>query len=897
MSGHAEEGQRLWEAFLAEMEAQAAALAALAAAPSPIRAAEVAGGCFDLRVAASLVGIEPAAVMAGYLERLLLDVGNERPFAPVESVVRDAAAVLSASLVSLRKPDLSGARIEDYDAVRAMIDRLAQLVSTPAPNATVEADAAARPPMSATASSPSDDDAVWVPQVDEDMVDPFLEEATERIDALSQKLLRLETTPGDAELVREIFRDLHTVKGSSGFVGLRRMNRLAHAAEELVGQVRDGKRVAGRGVIDALLLALDGLRALLAAAARASGPARMKGTRVDVNIDDALARLAEPELEKAKGEAKDEERKPAESSTVEARPQATSSHTLRVDFDKLDSLLNLVGELVLSKARLHTSAASLNALARELDAQLRKARHGKTPPASVLDDLDRFQRIYAELTGDLQDGAGELDHVAGDLRQQVMKLRMLPIGRVFTKYHRTVRELSLTLGKKARLEVVGAETELDKVLLEQLDDPLLHLVRNALDHGIEPPEARRAAGKPDEGVLTLSARHQGNQIVVTIVDDGAGIDPEKLWHKALEKQLATREELEAMDERQVLDLIFRPGFSTAARVTDVSGRGVGMDVVRETITRLSGSIDIASQPGAGTTFTLRLPLTLAIVQVLLVRIGGEELALPLDVVERSLAVPLSQIHRVLDREILLLPSGSDEEAEPVQLPVVWLADALEVERGMPDGDVPVVLVGVGGETWALAVDRLGDKREIVLKPLGELLEQVPCVAGATLLGDRVALILDVSQAVQRALSHRRSPTVAPAIVEARDRLRPRRPRVLLAEDSDVIREALKRALEAHGCEVLAARDGGEALELAERADGFDLVSTDVIMPVVDGYELTRRLRAHPRHKDVPIVMVTSRSEHIDRVRGFDAGVDEYLTKPLDSGELVRVVDRHLGRRA
>jgi two-component system chemotaxis sensor kinase CheA len=513
-----------------------------------------------------------------------------------------------------------------------------------------------------------------------------------------------------------------------------------------------------------------------------------------------------------------------------------------------------------------------------------------------LDDLDRFQRILAELAADLGAGGSGLDHVSTELRQQVMKLRMLPIGRVLTKYQRTVRELAHSLGKKARLELVGAETELDKILLEQLDDPMLHIVRNAVDHGIETPDDRRAAGKPEEGTLTLSARHRGNQIVVEARDDGAGIDPERLRKKALEKALATPEELATMDDRQVLDLIFRPGFSTAARITDVSGRGVGMDVVRETITRLSGTIELDSQKGQGTTFTLKLPLTLAIVQVLLVRVAGEDYALPLDVVQRTLALPPEQIHRVHERDVIFV---ADE-----QIPLVWTGDALELEQGahLPlevDGthEVPIVLVDAAGQTYGLAVEKLLGKREIVLKSLGALLEQVPCAAGATLIGDRVSVILDVVQIVQRALT-KGAParvTSAPTPVQLPHG---KRPRILVAEDSDVIRESLRRVLEAHGYEVVTARDGREALDIATRDErGFDLVSTDVMMPNLDGYELTRALRSTPRHKDVPMIMVTSKQAELDRVRGFDAGVDEYLTKPLDGGELLRAVERHLTRRA
>jgi CheY-like chemotaxis protein len=312
--------------------------------------------------------------------------------------------------------------------------------------------------------------------------------------------------------------------------------------------------------------------------------------------------------------------------------------------------------------------------------------------------------------------------------------------------------------------------------------------------------------------------------------------------------------------------------------------------VRATVTRLGGSIEIASQPGRGTTFTLKLPLTLAILQVLVVRAAGEEFALPLDTVVRSLHVRREELARLYDRNLLFLDGGE-------QVPVVWLAQALELENTLLDEEgLPVLLVRVEGELYGLVVERLLGKREAVQKTLGELLGELPCAAGATLIDDRVALVVDVAQVVQRGLS--RAATPPPPHVERPLHAQtdaPRR-RVLVAEDSEVVRETLKRLFETHGCEVVAAKDGAEALELAERdARGFDLVSTDVLMPRLDGYELTRALRAHPRHRNVPIIMVTSRSAEIDRVRGFDAGVDDYLNKPLDSGELLRAVEELLGR--
>jgi chemotaxis protein histidine kinase CheA/ActR/RegA family two-component response regulator len=895
----------VWRQFLVEAAAAAEALraATMLAALSTSELRALAGTQFALRAAAALLGVTPLEVLARAIEETLLE-RDPADWSELRGPLSACAAALADAVTTLCQPDASGARLEHTAAIDAALLGLGRRVTvTPPPTATP----AAAPPSAPEAAPP--DDTVWVPQVDADMVEPFLEEATERIEGLAQKLLRLESAPGDVELIREIFRDLHTLKGSSAFVGLRRMNTLAHAAEDLVGQLRDGARRVDRPIVDALLGALDGLRALLRAA---SAVDPRSGTRIDVPIEAAVARLRAPNavatLDAAAATTSSAAAAAPTAVGASAPAVAETQKTLRVDFDKLDTLLNLVGELVLAKARLHASVSSVAVLGRELEALVRRARYNRAHAGRLeLDDVDRVQRILGELAANLGGGANALDHVGDELRQQVMKLRMLPIARVFTKYHRTVRELSFSLGKKARLDLEGADTELDKVLLEQLDDPLLHLTRNAIDHGIEAPEARRAAGKPEEGVITLTARRRGNQILVEVRDDGAGIEPSRLRQKAREKQLATDEELADMDDRAVLDLIFRPGFSTAARVTDLSGRGVGMDVVRDTITKLSGTIELASSPGLGTTFTLRLPLTLAIVQVLLVRIAGEDYALPLDVVVRTLALPPEQIQRVYDREVIFLGrTAADPEEAAVesvaQVPLLWAADALELPRATPlelggASDVPVVLVDAAGETYALAVERLLGKREIVLKSLGALLSEVPCAAGATLIGERVAVILDVVQLVQRGLARPAARPVPPSTPTTTTAAARRRPRILVAEDSDVVRESLRRVLEAHGYEVVTARDGAEALELATRdARGFDLVSTDVLMPHLDGYELARALRAQPRHKDVPMIMVTSKAEHLDRVRGFDAGVDDYLTKPLDAAELVRAIDKHLGQR-
>jgi two-component system chemotaxis sensor kinase CheA len=460
---------------------------------------------------------------------------------------------------------------------------------------------------------------------------------------------------------------------------------------------------------------------------------------------------------------------------------------------------------------------------------------------------------------------------------------MVPVSGVFRKHVRTVRDLAANLGKRARLELEGDDTELDKLLVEALDEPLMHLVRNAVDHGLEVPDKRAAANKPAEGVVKLIAAHRGNQVEIRVSDDGRGLDPDKLKAKAREKGLITEAEADGMDDRTARELIFRAGFSTAATVSEVSGRGVGIDVVRQTIvTRLKGTIDVESTIGQGSAFVLKLPLTLAIIQVVVARAGGETFAIPLDVVQRVLSVPPSEVALVGDREVCVVRGK--------HVPLIRLDVVLELDAAH-EGDLQLVLVEQGGVTYALVCEHLLGKREIVIKSLGKLLAGVPCVAGATLLGDRVALILDVPAVIQRALAR---PAGAPRrVARASQSGAAASTQILLVEDSDIVRESLRRILADAGYLVTVAIDGAHGLELA-RSRRFDLISTDVMMPRMDGYELTRALRAMPEYANTPIVMVTSMGERIDRVRGFDAGVDEYITKPHDRTQLLRAVRKLLG---
>ncbi len=504
---------------------------------------------------------------------------------------------------------------------------------------------------------------------------------------------------------------------------------------------------------------------------------------------------------------------------------------------------------------------------------------------AILADLERTERVLRETFGEVDSGLGSLGLAVGQLRDTVMKLRMVPIARLFTKYQRTVRELSHKLGKTVNVELAGGDTELDKVLVERLEDPLLHLVRNAVDHGVEAPEDRAALGKSREGTVRLAASQRGGQILVVISDDGRGLDPFKLKKKAVSKQLLSQAEADEMSDEAALDLIFRAGFSTAEQLSDVSGRGVGMDVVRDAIQKLKGNVTLKSKVGAGTSVELSLPLTLAITQVLTARVGGELVAIPLDAVVSAVALAPGQLEP--------LGTGACLRVNERLVPVFDLALALGLSESVALGEAElgsVVIVNVGSAELGLIVQQVLGRHEVVIKSLGPMLAAAPCAAGAAIIGERMVLVLDLSDVAQRAQEPAR-PRVAPRPREARKD----RPRVLVAEDSETIREAIRRELAQAGFEVVTAFDGEDALRISKE-QRFDAVSSDVMMPNRDGYELVRALRTDPNYREVPIVMVTSKDARIDAVRGYDAGADAYLTKPADAEELIRTLGSLLQKR-
>ena len=633
-----------------------------------------------------------------------------------------------------------------------------------------------------------------------EIVESFIVESREIFEELDHDLLQLERTPDDRELIDRIFRAVHTVKGTSGFLSLTQMSTLAHRFEDVLNKLRQGDLAFRPEMMDVMFDAFDQMNFLLDKV--------VEGDMTPVDQDAVLAELdailegtSSPEdAADAGSETVPADTKPAESAEPTSPPSAApgaaaatapssadestaseappsgssatagpdepvpdaneesvspppagasgantstassssddatrskksatsassgkgasniadrASETIRVEVDRLDNLMDLVGELVLGRNRLLQLVSD----------------------AETIDDRANLLRKMGDTTS-------QVDFITSELQTAVMRTRMVQVGRVFNKFPRVVRDLAREFDKKIDLVIEGEDTELDKSLIEEIGDPLTHLIRNAADHGIETPAERTANGKPERGTIRLSAAHEGNHILIEIEDDGAGIDPDALKTKAIEKDVITASEAADMTDTEAFDLIFRPGFSTARGVSQVSGRGVGMDVVKTNLRRLNGSIDTESTLGEGTRFVMKLPLTLAIIQSLLVEVGRETFAIPLHSVTEVINLSGSDVHTIQGREVM-------HHRDRV-LPLLRIGESLAVngyERG--GRDAYIVVVAIAHHRLGVVVDDLMSQKEIVIKPLGEYLKNAPAVAGSTILGDgSVIMILDVAEMIR-----------------------------------------------------------------------------------------------------------------------------------------------------
>ncbi len=541
-------------------------------------------------------------------------------------------------------------------------------------------------------------------------------------------------------------------------------------------------------------------------------------------------------------------------------PSIGVEQTVRVDVRRLDHLMNLIGELVLGKNRL----------------------------IRIYGDVE--ERYDGEkFLEELNQVVSSISAVTTDLQLAVMKTRMQPVGKVFNKFPRMVRDLSRELGKSIELIIEGEETELDKSIVEEIGDPLIHIIRNSCDHGIEPLEERRRLNKPETGKVQLSAYNEGNHIVIKISDDGKGLDPVMLKEKAIEKGVISERDAEGMSDREAFNLIFKPGFSTAKVVSNVSGRGVGMDVVKTNIEKLNGIIEIDSEVGVGTTQKLKIPLTLAIIQALLVGVQEEYYAIPLSSVLETVRISQDEIYTVDSKSVLRL---RDEVLSLVRLSDIFKVDAILESNS----DVYVVIIGLADQKIGVIVDYLIGQEEVVIKSLGYYLKNTRGIAGATVRGDgKITLIVDVGAMMDMAKSIKVNITTLMNESEnTKSKNSPSDYVVLAIDDSSTDRAIIRKCLKPLGITLLEASNGLEGLEMLKNGDKTpDAILVDIEMPKMDGYTFASEVRKYNKFKNLPLIAVTSRVTKTDRMRGVESGMTEYITKPYSGEYLTTVVKRSI----
>ena len=705
----------------------------------------------------------------------------------------------------------------------------------------------------------------------------FREECDEHIQKLNEGLLTLEREPQRARL-DEILRAAHSLKGASRMMGFKTLETLAHYLETLLTQLHHGERQTSPVIVDALYRNIDALSEGLAALIEGKDPPPIDGIVEELKVAAGEAAAAAPAEAENTGEVKET----ARPSRTPAAQDGAALGSVRVQTEKLDYLINQAGELLVAKIEaldnLHDIEDTLDALAGWRRKLPREPQDG-----AALDHIEKVGDDLARVFQRLSENTRRVELLVDEIHEGVRDLRLLPLSTILEPFFRMVRDLSRDLGKEADLRLEGAATRLDKKILEDLREPLIHLLRNAIDHGLEVPDERARKGKSRAGRLVISARQAGGKILMTIGDDGRGLDRAAIAAKAVERGLVSAEDIQRWTDDEVFELIFRPGFSTAAGVTEVSGRGIGLDAVLERLEKLKGSIAIESRPNEGTTFLLSLPLTLSTTHALLFLCGGDIFCLPTDALEKTILLASDAVSYVEGKSAVIVDGAP--------LAFAWLADVL----GLPKADngvhaVPALVLESPRGKVVFGVDRLLGEEEIVVKALGKFFGRIPQLSGGTILGKgEIALILNPNDLLRSVTQQGKvSPAAAPRALPAAPAFKKR---VLVVEDTLTTRTLEKNILEAAGFDVTTAVDGEDALIKLHEKD-FDIVVTDVQMPRLDGFRLTERIKKDARFKELPVILVTALQTEADKRRGIEAGADAYLTKAVfDQKRFLEIVRR------
>ena len=807
-------------------------------------------------------------------------------------------------------------------------------------------------------------------QVAEEVRQFFVPEAEEHLQTITECLLALETN-SNPEDINRLFRSIHTIKGSAAQVGLHRLSAIAHRVEDLIGRMRDGAVVISTELTDLCLESVDILKRFLHSEWSDDVQAR-------VAVDSFLSRLADcaPEASgpvlaaggddtSSDGDARQNltQSPVAEPGHKKTTPSASPVHSVRISLERLDKMMNAVGELVINRTRMIGRLAELEKLVEILnfskgrlaekisgfqdkyefnwiDSASRSAlTSGASRFATIVsgavgsrrnsfgdftelemdryDDFSILSRSLTEISADVNEVLGQLGGFMGRvdadideftklahrLQDQITQARMVPIGNLYTRLSRTVRDAAKVTGKEVDLVLEGADTELDNNIIQQISDPLIHIVRNAVAHGIEEIPERQERGKNPQGRVIVRAYHRGNHIFIEVEDDGGGIDFERVRARALEGGLTTPDQARQMSERDLRNLLFTPGFSTVSEKTELAGRGVGLDVVKSSVDALNGEVEVRSEVRLGTCFTLKVPLTLIISQALFVRCGTSVFALPLAFVEEIRRVRPEEIEEVGGK---LLVKVRDEIIDVVRLDMRLALPLLETASGY----FRMVIVNVSGRRVGIVVEEVLRKDEVVIKSLGEFLRNVRLFPGASIAPDgSLILLLDLHRLAAQELSEHATviATAAAARVfgpgaaavasgsipaEAIDEVQEERV-VIVADDSISVRKFVARMLEKAGYCVRLASDGLEAAEIAVQS-GAHLIVTDLEMPRMNGYELMSHLRQNPETRRIPVMVVTSRAGAKHRDRALKEGAVDFLIKPVQEEQLLAAVGKILG---
>ena len=779
--------------------------------------------------------------------------------------------------------------------------------------------------------------------VPDELLEVFTEEAEDHLRCTYETIAKLESAPGDRELIQSIRRAAHTLKGAAGAVGLQVSTQLAHRMEDLLDLLYDTNSAVSPECRTLLYQTTDSPQDLVNGD---FGKEVMENTIVELYAGYAsmleayaAADEAPPAAEAETSTSEDEVEESAEDNQEDETPVETgntstarSGQHLRVPVERLDGLVRTAGELLINRSafenrmidfkqflsELQITIERLRNISSELDSRysvdalggrhafsdggslVKNALRVSTDRFSEFDSLefDRYtdfhllSRSLSETTSDINTVGNELRHLMGDLdtlltrqgrlsrdvQNRLMRVRMVPLSSIATRLERTVRTAANQLSKQIELHLQGDHVELDKFVLEEIADPLQHILRNAVDHGIESTEERDECEKPSVGRISIEAYYDGTQVVIEVKDDGRGLNADAVREKAIKNDLISAEEAADLDIDGLAPFLFVPGFSTAKSISEISGRGVGMDIVREKVESLKGTIDIASRENEGTTFTIRLPMTLAVTRALLVSVAHKTFAVPIQSIRNLLRADDQTLTKIDDRWVVEVGEETFE--------IVQLAEQL----GLPTNDVvenpPLLILNAGNEEAAVSVDRIVSGKDIVVKPLGNHLKRVEGLVGATILGDGTVIpILDAA-----GLLNPLKPVPVPA-VDLLEVNAVETPTVMIVDDSVSVRRVTGNLIKNAGWVSMEAKDGVDALEILESVPQKpDVFLLDIEMPRMDGYELLASLRSQPEYQDTPIIIITSRANEKHRQKAAGLGATDYLTKPFQEDQLLGLIN-------